>query len=89
MPELPEVETTRRGLAPHVEGRRIQAVTSSVPSLRTSPVMEPGKIAESPLCRMNSVSAATSSGGTGVPDVPARATVMGTFTLNVRSPDDA
>ena len=27
MPELPEVETTRRGLAPHVEGRRITGVT--------------------------------------------------------------
>ncbi|MDH5822010.1 bifunctional DNA-formamidopyrimidine glycosylase/DNA-(apurinic or apyrimidinic site) lyase [Luteimonas sp. RD2P54] len=26
MPELPEVETTRRGLAPHLEGRRIQGV---------------------------------------------------------------
>ncbi len=26
MPELPEVETTRRGLAPHLEGRRIRAV---------------------------------------------------------------
>jgi formamidopyrimidine-DNA glycosylase len=25
MPELPEVETTRRGLAPHVEGRRVTA----------------------------------------------------------------
>ncbi len=26
MPELPEVETTRRGIAPHVRGRRVQAV---------------------------------------------------------------
>src|SRR3569623_2328809 len=26
MPELPEVETTRRGIAPHVEGRRIARV---------------------------------------------------------------
>ena len=26
MPELPEVETTRRGIAPHVEGRRVEAV---------------------------------------------------------------
>lgn len=26
MPELPEVETTRRGLAPHLEGRRIENV---------------------------------------------------------------
>lgn len=27
MPELPEVETTRRGLAPHVEGRRVTGLT--------------------------------------------------------------
>lgn len=27
MPELPEVETTRRGIAPHLEGRRIERVT--------------------------------------------------------------
>ncbi|MFE8070168.1 bifunctional DNA-formamidopyrimidine glycosylase/DNA-(apurinic or apyrimidinic site) lyase [Marinobacteraceae bacterium S3BR75-40.1] len=27
MPELPEVETTRRGIEPHLVGRRIQAVT--------------------------------------------------------------
>jgi len=26
MPELPEVETTRRGIVPHVEGRRVSAV---------------------------------------------------------------
>ncbi len=34
MPELPEVETTRRGLAPHVEGRRIAGVTLRRPDLR-------------------------------------------------------
>jgi formamidopyrimidine-DNA glycosylase len=34
MPELPEVETTRRGLAPHVEGRRIVAVVVRDPRLR-------------------------------------------------------
>ena len=34
MPELPEVETTRRGLAPHLEGRRIKAVTLRRPDLR-------------------------------------------------------
>jgi formamidopyrimidine-DNA glycosylase len=34
MPELPEVETTRRGLAPHVEGRRVRAVTLRRPDLR-------------------------------------------------------
>lgn len=34
MPELPEVETTRRGLAPHVQGRRLGAVTLRRPDLR-------------------------------------------------------
>ncbi len=34
MPELPEVETTRRGLAPHLEGRRVKAVTLRRPDLR-------------------------------------------------------
>ena len=34
MPELPEVETTRAGLAPHLEGRRITAVTLRRPDLR-------------------------------------------------------
>lgn len=34
MPELPEVETTRRGLAPHLEGRRITSVTLRRPDLR-------------------------------------------------------
>lgn len=34
MPELPEVETTRAGLAPHVEGRRVTAVTLRRPDLR-------------------------------------------------------
>jgi formamidopyrimidine-DNA glycosylase len=34
MPELPEVETTRRGLAPHVEGRRISGVVLRRPDLR-------------------------------------------------------
>lgn len=34
MPELPEVETTRRGLAPHLEGRRIASVTLRRPNLR-------------------------------------------------------
>lgn len=34
MPELPEVETTRRGLAPHLEGRRIVSVTLRRPDLR-------------------------------------------------------
>ncbi len=34
MPELPEVETTRRGLAPHLVGRRVEAVTLRRPDLR-------------------------------------------------------
>ena len=34
MPELPEVETTRRGIAPHVEGRRIEAIVVRQPHLR-------------------------------------------------------
>jgi formamidopyrimidine-DNA glycosylase len=34
MPELPEVETTRRGLAPHLDGRRITGVTLRRPDLR-------------------------------------------------------
>lgn len=34
MPELPEVETTRAGIAPHVEGRQIQRLQVYQPSLR-------------------------------------------------------
>ncbi|PWK92297.1 DNA-(apurinic or apyrimidinic site) lyase [Fulvimonas soli] len=34
MPELPEVETTRRGIEPHLVGRRIAAVTLRRPDLR-------------------------------------------------------
>ncbi|MGF1454695.1 MAG: bifunctional DNA-formamidopyrimidine glycosylase/DNA-(apurinic or apyrimidinic site) lyase [Alphaproteobacteria bacterium] len=34
MPELPEVETVRRGLAPHLEGRRLARVTLRRPDLR-------------------------------------------------------
>jgi formamidopyrimidine-DNA glycosylase len=34
MPELPEVETARRGLAPHLEGRRVAAVVLRRPDLR-------------------------------------------------------
>ena len=34
MPELPEVETTRRGLAPHLEGHRVAAVVLRRPDLR-------------------------------------------------------
>lgn len=34
MPELPEVETTKRGIAPHVEGQTIAALRVHNPSLR-------------------------------------------------------
>jgi formamidopyrimidine-DNA glycosylase len=34
MPELPEVETTRRGLAPHVVGRRVASIRIYDPRLR-------------------------------------------------------
>jgi formamidopyrimidine-DNA glycosylase len=34
LPELPEVETTRRGLAPHVRGRRVLALSVHEPRLR-------------------------------------------------------
>ena len=34
MPELPEVETTLRGIAPHVEGRRIKSIIVRQPQLR-------------------------------------------------------
>ena len=34
MPELPEVETTRRGLAPHLEGRTVAEVVLRRPDLR-------------------------------------------------------
>jgi formamidopyrimidine-DNA glycosylase len=34
VPELPEVETTRRGLAPYVEGRTVTGVTLRRPNLR-------------------------------------------------------
>lgn len=34
MPELPEVETTRRGIAPHIEGKRIRRIDVRNPKLR-------------------------------------------------------
>src|SRR6478736_7215862 len=34
MPELPEVETTRRGIAPHLIGRRVEALKIRQPRLR-------------------------------------------------------
>lgn len=40
MPELPEVETTRRGIAPHIEGRTVTDVAIRQPKLRW-PISEP------------------------------------------------
>ena len=34
MPELPEVETTRRGIAPHIEGRQVHTVAVRQRQLR-------------------------------------------------------
>lgn len=34
MPELPEVETTRQGIAPHIEGRQVSAIAIRQPQLR-------------------------------------------------------
>lgn len=34
MPELPEVETTRRGILPHVKGKRVKAIEVRQPKLR-------------------------------------------------------
>ncbi len=34
MPELPEVETTRRGLLPHLQGQRVETVSVHQPQLR-------------------------------------------------------
>ncbi|KKB65254.1 formamidopyrimidine-DNA glycosylase [Robbsia andropogonis] len=34
MPELPEIEVTRRGIAPYVESRRVRAVHARAPALR-------------------------------------------------------
>lgn len=34
MPELPEVETTRRGIAPHIQGKRVERVVVRQPKLR-------------------------------------------------------
>ncbi|MES9965226.1 MAG: bifunctional DNA-formamidopyrimidine glycosylase/DNA-(apurinic or apyrimidinic site) lyase [Candidatus Sedimenticola sp. 20ELBAFRAG] len=44
MPELPEVETTRRGIAPHIEGKPIRGVVIRQPKLRW-PI--PGNLARS------------------------------------------
>jgi formamidopyrimidine-DNA glycosylase len=47
MPELPEVETTRRGIAPWLEGQRIARLITRVPALRwpipAAPARIPGR----------------------------------------------
>lgn len=52
MPELPEVETTRRGVEPHVIGRRIRALLVHEPRLRW-PVRQdlPALVAGQKVCR--------------------------------------
>ncbi|MGA7440274.1 MAG: bifunctional DNA-formamidopyrimidine glycosylase/DNA-(apurinic or apyrimidinic site) lyase [Luteibacter sp.] len=52
MPELPEVETTRRGIAPHIEGHRVTGVVLRRPDLRWPIPPEvssllPGQVVES------------------------------------------
>ena len=43
MPELPEVETTRRGLLPHVEGQRVSSVLLRRPDLRIESIRRRAK----------------------------------------------
>ncbi|MCL4778570.1 MAG: bifunctional DNA-formamidopyrimidine glycosylase/DNA-(apurinic or apyrimidinic site) lyase [Gammaproteobacteria bacterium] len=46
MPELPEVETTRRGIAPWLEGQRVARLITRVPALRWPiPAGLPGRLA--------------------------------------------
>lgn len=53
MPELPEVETTRRGISPHIEGKRIREIVVRNPGLRWPvPVQELKALAR---CRLTSV----------------------------------
>ncbi|MCB1637385.1 MAG: bifunctional DNA-formamidopyrimidine glycosylase/DNA-(apurinic or apyrimidinic site) lyase, partial [Thiothrix sp.] len=52
MPELPEVETTRRGVEPYLQGRMIRSVTVRQPRLRW-PV--PDEVRELADCRVTSV----------------------------------
>lgn len=53
MPELPEVETTRRGVEPHVTGRRVRRVVVREPRLRWPvPRDLPQRIAGRTICRV-------------------------------------
>ena len=54
MPELPEVETTRRGIAPHIEGKRIRRIEVRNPALRWPvPVAELQQLARCRLTRVD------------------------------------
>lgn len=53
MPELPEVETTRRGISPHLQGRRIVALEVREPRLRWP--VDPALTSLLPGCRLNAV----------------------------------
>ena len=53
MPELPEVETTRRGIAPHLEGQRVSRVVVRerrlrwpIPKTRCAPVRAAHRVVE-------------------------------------------
>lgn len=53
MPELPEVEVTRRALAPHVDGKRVTALRVREPRLRWPvPVDLPQRVAGRPVLRL-------------------------------------
>lgn len=47
MPELPEVETVRRGLEPYLVGRKITAVRVVVPKMLKGPVADPDEFTQS------------------------------------------
>src|SRR5580698_7107468 len=53
MPELPEVETTRRGIEPHAVGRRIVSLQLHEPRLRWRVAADiPGKVAGARILRV-------------------------------------
>ena len=53
MPELPEVETTLRGIAPHIEGKTVSVVAVREPRLRWPvPSALPEKISGQPVERI-------------------------------------
>lgn len=54
MPELPEVETTKRGVAPHVVGRKLQSIVVRQPQLRWPVLAELAALVEGqPLLSIN------------------------------------